>query len=98
MAAIRIDQDIARFAASFGGEALTPRDRNYDQVRAVWNGAFDKHPALIARGRTEADVLSVVGFARESGLPLAVRGGGHSLAGLSSCDDGVLLDLSLMRR
>ena len=72
-------------------------DDGYDEARALWNGWFDKRPAVIARCRTADDVVSVVGFARESGLPLAIRSGGHSLAGLSSCDDGIMLDLSLMR-
>ena len=85
------------FKAGFAGIALTPDDDGYDEARALWNGWFDKHPAVIARCRTTDDVISVVGFARESGLPLAIRSGGHSLAGLSSCDDGIMLDLSLMR-
>src|SRR5437764_6475524 len=89
--------EVESFKAGFAGVALTPGDEGYDETRAIWNGWFDKRPAVIARCRTNADVVSVVGFARESGLPLAVRGGGHSLAGLSSCDDGVMLDLSLMR-
>jgi FAD/FMN-containing dehydrogenase len=76
---------------------VMPESPDYDDVRAVWNGWFDRRPAVIARCRTVDDVIAVVGFARESGLPLAVRAGGHSLAGLSSCDDGIMLDLSLMR-
>lgn len=88
---------VAEFRVGFAGATLTPGDDGYDEVRALWNGSFDKRPAVIARCRTTADVVSVVGFARESGLPLAVRSGGHSLAGLSSCDDGIMLDLSLMR-
>ena len=85
------------FKARFGGVTLTAGDDGYDEARSLWNGWFDKRPAVIARCRTAGDVLSAVGFARESGLPLAVRSGGHSLAGLSSCDDGIMLDLSLMR-
>jgi len=85
------------FKARFGGVALAAGDDGYDEARALWNGSFDKRPAVIARCRTADDVVSVVGFARESGLPLAIRSGGHSLAGLSSCDDGIMLDLSLMR-
>ena len=85
------------FRTRFAGDVIMPGDETYDDVRALWNGAFDKRPAVIARCRTTDDIVEVVRFARESGLPLAVRGGGHSLAGLSACDDGVMLDLSLMR-
>ena len=92
-----IEDGVATFAAGFGGIALMAGDAGYDEARAVWNGSFDRRPALITRCRTGNDVIEVVGFARESGIPLAVRGGGHSLAGLSSCDDGIVLDLSLMR-
>src|SRR6478736_6079221 len=89
--------EVESFKAGFAGVALTPGDDGYDEARALWNGWFDKRPAVIARCRTTDDVVSVVRFARESTLPLAVRSGGHSLAGLSSCDDGIMLDLSLMR-
>ena len=85
------------FRARFTGITLAPGDDGYDEARALWNGSFDKRPAIIARCRATEDVVSIIGFARESGLPLAVRSGGHSLAGLSSCDDGIMLDLSLMR-
>src|SRR5881392_1763847 len=96
MVAVR-SEEVESFRARFTGTTLTPGDEGYDEVRALWNGSFDKRPAVIARCRTTADVVSAIGFARESGLPLAVRSGGHSLAGLSSCDDGIMLDLSLMR-
>ena len=85
------------FNTGFGGVALMPGDNGYDEVRSIWNGSFDKRPAVIARCRSTADVVSVINLARERGLLLAVRGGGHSIPGLSACDDGVMLDLSLMR-
>jgi hypothetical protein len=88
---------VTSFTAGFGGQALAPGDDGYDETRAVWNGSFDKRPAVIARCRTAVEVASVIRFACESGMALAVRSGGHSLAGLSSCDDGIMLDLSLMR-
>src|SRR6476659_5139755 len=91
------DEAVESFKAGFEGVALTPGDERYDEARALWNGWFDKLPAVVARCRTTQDVVSGVGFARESGLPLAVRSGGHSLAGLSSCDRGIMLDLSPMR-
>jgi hypothetical protein len=94
---VTIDGTVASFEAGFGGDVLTPGHEGYDETRAVWNGSFDKRPAVIARCRTAADIADVVRLARETGLPLAVRAGGHSLAGLSSCDDGIMLDLSLMR-
>jgi len=79
------------------GEVVTSTDAGYDTVRAVWNGAFDRRPAVIVRCRTAADVSAAVNFGRDQGMPLAVRGGGHSLAALSTCDAGVMVDLSLMK-
>jgi FAD binding domain/Berberine and berberine like len=92
-----VDAAVRSFRAGFAGTALTRGADGYDDVRALWNGSFDRHPAVIARCRTTVEVVSAVAFARQSGLPLAVRGGGHSFAGLSSCDDGIMLDLSPMR-
>jgi FAD binding domain-containing protein/berberine-like enzyme len=79
------------------GEIIRPEDDRYDEARAIHNAGTDKHPALVVRCRDVADVISVVNFARSSGLPLAVRGGGHNPAGFSSVDDGIVLDLSKMR-
>jgi FAD binding domain/Berberine and berberine like len=79
------------------GEIIRPEDDRYDEARAIHNAGTDKHPALVVRSRDVADVISVVNFARSSGLPLAVRGGGHNPAGFSSVDDGIVLDLSKMR-
>src|SRR5438093_736702 len=81
-----IEGSMETFAAGFGGVALTPTDAGYDEARAVWNGSFHKRPAVIARCRTTAEVGEVVTFARESGVGLAVRGGGHRLAGPSPGD------------
>src|SRR4029450_5834185 len=94
--ATKIDGAVASFRAGFAGTALARGDDGYEEVRALWNGLFARPPVVIARCRTTADVVSTVAFARQSGLPLAVRGGGHSFAGLSSCNDGIMLDLSLM--
>jgi FAD/FMN-containing dehydrogenase len=91
------DQIVRTFAAAFAGTVVVPTDDEYDAARAVWNGSIDSRPALIAQCRTTADIASAVTITRESGLPLAVRGGGHSVAGLSSCDGGVVIDCSAMR-
>ena len=82
---------------SFRGALIRPDDRNYDAVRAVWNGMIDKRPALIARCTGVADVIEAVAYAREQDLPVAVRGGGHNVAGNAVCDDGIVIDLSPMK-
>jgi FAD/FMN-containing dehydrogenase len=88
---------ISTLASSFSGALLTPGDAGYDEARQVWNGAIDRHPALIARCATVADVVAALRHARELGLRVAVRGGGHGVAGLAVCDDGLVIDLSPMR-
>ena len=88
---------IAEFAAGLRGTAVRPGDADYDRERSIWNGAHDRHPALIARCAGVADVIRTVDLARSEGLPLAVRGGGHSIPGFSTVDDGIVLDLSLMK-
>jgi FAD/FMN-containing dehydrogenase len=85
------------FASAFGGTVVTRDDQRYDSARAVWNAMADGHPALIARCHSAEDIAAAVSITREAGLPLAVRAGGHSVAGLSTCDGGVVIDLSPMR-
>jgi FAD/FMN-containing dehydrogenase len=75
------------------GQIVTASDAAYDEMRQVFNAMHDRRPAVIARCRTTADVVAAVNFARENGLLVAVRSGGHSVAGLSVCDDGMLIDL-----
>ncbi len=87
----------APFRARFGGEVLTPQDEGYESARAIWNGLIDRRPAIIARCRSTAEVVRAVNLTRDSGLPLAVRGGGHSAPGLCTNDGGVMIDLSPMR-
>jgi FAD/FMN-containing dehydrogenase len=82
---------------SFRGELLQPSSPGYDAARAVWNGSVDRRPAGIARCRGTADVAAAVRFARDRGLEIAVRGGGHNVAGTAVCDGGVVIDLSPMR-
>jgi hypothetical protein len=85
------------FASRFAGVAIGPDDDEYDQARAIWNATVEARPAVIARCRTVADIVAALNLTRDAGLPFAVRGGGHSLPGLSSRDGGVVIDLSLMR-
>ncbi len=79
------------------GELIGPNDRGYDANREVWNGMIEKYPVLIVRCADVADVISAVQFARDHHLPVAVRGGGHSVSGSSVCDGGVVIDLSHMK-
>jgi FAD binding domain/Berberine and berberine like len=82
---------------SFRGELIQPGDPTYDEHRKVWNGSIDRSPAVIIRCASAQDVVGAVGLARESGLQTAVRGGGHSFPGLSTCDDGIVIDLRGMK-
>ena len=79
------------------GPLVLPDDDAYDEVRAVYNGMIDRRPAALARCRDTVDVVAAVGFAREHGLDLAIRGGGHNAGGLGVWDDALVVDLSLMR-
>jgi FAD/FMN-containing dehydrogenase len=85
------------FRATMRGPVLQPGDPDYDGARAIWNAMIERRPALIARCTGTADVLAAVGFARQHGLPLAVKAGGHNIAGSALCDDGLVIDLSGMR-
>ncbi len=79
------------------GRVLTDADPGYEQARRVWNGCIDRRPAVIARCEATTDVVAAVRVANERGLAVAVRGGGHSLPGFSTCEDGIVIDLSAMR-
>ena len=81
----------------FQGEIVVPGDANYDEVRTIWNAMIDKRPAVIAQVKSTKDVVSAVQFARDNKLVLAVRGAGHNIAGSGLCNDGLVVDFSLMR-
>ncbi|MGH2641689.1 MAG: FAD-binding oxidoreductase [Actinomycetota bacterium] len=81
----------------FRGALLRPGEEGFDEARRVWNGAIDRRPALIARCAGADDVVEAVRFARERNMLVSVRGGGHAVAGHAVCDDGVMIDLSLMK-
>ncbi|HEU0287107.1 MAG TPA: FAD-binding oxidoreductase [Nocardioidaceae bacterium] len=81
----------------FRGRLITTDHTDYDTARAVWNGVVDRHPRLIARCSGTADVAAAVRFARDHDLEIAVRGGGHNVAGTAVCDDGIVIDLSAMQ-
>lgn len=85
------------FKSSVRGPLLRPGDAGYDAARKIFNGMIDRHPALIVRCEGVADVIAAVNFARDRDLLVTVRGGGHSAAGLSICDGGLVVDLSAMR-
>ncbi len=80
-----------------GSQLITVDDSRYDSARRVWNGMIDRRPAAVVQCRGMADVMAAVEFARDHDLPLAVRGGGHNVAGFGTCDDGLVVDLSPMR-
>jgi len=90
------DVDVLRKGVS--GDVIRPGDAAYDEARLLWNGAFDRRPAVVVRCLSAQDVSAAVTFARMHGLELAVRGGGHSTGGLSGVDDGMVIDLSAMNQ
>lgn len=89
--------NIEELQATFRGRLIQPNDSEYDEARQVWNRYIDKHPALIAQCTGTADVIEVVKFARKQGIEVSVRGGGHNVSGSALCDDGIVIDMSVMR-
>jgi len=88
---------VAELRRHLSGQLLRQGDPGFDAARRVWNGSIDRYPAVVASCVGVADIIRTVEFARSNGLPLAVRGGGHSVAGFGTCQDGVVLDLSPMQ-
>src|SRR3977135_2686267 len=79
------------------GDVIAPEDAGYNEARAVRNAMIDRRPAVVTRPVNAGDVIAAVRCARERPLPLAIRGGGHSVPGFGTCDDGVVIDMSRMR-
>lgn len=90
-------EDIDEFKVNFPGDVLLPGDADYDEVRQIWNAMIDRKPGLIARCVSPEDVVQAVKFARKHNLLVSIRGGGHNIAGNAVCDDGLMIDLSLMK-
>jgi hypothetical protein len=88
---------IDEFKARFRGDVILPGDPSYNEVRHIWNAMIDRGPAMIARCTSPEDVVQAVKFARKQNLLVSVRGGGHNIAGNAVCDDGLMIDLSLMK-
>lgn len=89
--------EVGKFREQIRGEMFTPDDEGYDEARAVYNAMHDRRPKVIVRAVDDADVIAGIQFSRESDLDLAVRGGGHSVPGYGTCDDGLVLDLGRIR-
>jgi FAD binding domain len=79
------------------GQIVLPSDPSYDEVRKIWNAMIERRPALIVRCAEASDVPHAITFARENGLEISIRGGGHNIAGNALCDNGVVIDFSTMR-
>jgi FAD/FMN-containing dehydrogenase len=91
------DAAVTELRKALRGALLQPADPGYREARSIWNGMITRQPSLIARVSGTADVVTCVNFARENGLPLSIRGGGHNVAGAALCEDGLMIDLSLRR-
>src|ERR1700716_1041799 len=90
------DALIKAFQSDFHGQVIQPGDASYDTARRIWNASIDKHPGLIAHCLGVADIVHAVKFARANDLLVAVKSGGHNVGGRALCDDGIVIDLSVM--
>jgi len=91
------EETVRKFKESLLGELMRIGDAGYDDARSIWNAMIDRRPALIASCLGVADIVTSVNFAREHGITLSIKGGGHNISGLAVCDGGLMLDLSRMR-
>src|SRR6267154_2791045 len=91
-------ETLRSFREALHGGLICPDDGDYEAARAVWNGMIDRQPALIVRCADAADVIRAVQFAQEERLAIAVRGGGHSVGGQAVCDQGMVIDLTPMKK
>ena len=92
------EKNIEQFRGKLQGEFINPKDEAYEDARKVWNGMIDKHPMFIVKCADTMDVVYSVDFARNNNLEIAVRGGAHNVAGFSTCDGGIVIDLSPMKK
>ncbi len=92
-----VPDTLSRLKAKLRGELILPDSPGYDEARTIWNAMIDKRPAAIVRCKDVTDVVTAVNFARETGMVVAVRGGGHNIAGNALCDDGLVIDLSRLK-
>jgi FAD/FMN-containing dehydrogenase len=92
------DATINEFKGTFRGDVLLPGGAGYDEARQIWNAMIDRKPALIARCKSADDVVQAVTFGRTNNLLISIKGGGHNIAGNAVCDDGIMIDMSLMKR
>lgn len=88
---------ISDFKAKLRGQVIEPKDPNYEEARSLYNGMIDKRPRLIAQCANAADIMAAVNFGRENRLPIAIRCGGHNGPGLASVNDGLVIELSMMK-
>src|SRR5207248_6840862 len=91
------DRAVSAFRENLAGSVLSPADDGYDEARRVFNGEIDRHPALIVRCAGPHDVAAALGYARDHGLEITVRGGGHNLGGAAVADGALMIDLSTLR-
>lgn len=89
-------RNLESLRSELAGAVITPGDPGYDTARSLWNGSFDRHPAVIACCASSEDVAAAIGFAESAGLEISVRGGGHSFSGASAGDDGLTIHLGSM--
>lgn len=97
MEAAALDQKLETLRGAFAGGLILPRDAEYDEARKVFNAMADRRPAVIARPSSDADVIAALALARQAGLEVAIRGGGHSAPGFGTCEGGMVIDLSQMK-